>query len=99
MPEPGFYYHYKHDSEGPINEYAYEVTGIGKHSETDEFLVLYRPFYENIWQKPASHSVRPLAMFMETVTKDGRTFPRFSKITDPDIIAKLEAIKKEMYGN
>lgn len=33
MPEKGYYYHYKHDSEGEINNYAYEVIGVGLHSE------------------------------------------------------------------
>jgi hypothetical protein len=25
VPEPGFYYHYKHDPNGTVNNYAYEV--------------------------------------------------------------------------
>jgi hypothetical protein len=34
---------------------------------------------------------------MEMVTKDGKTFERFQKITDPEIIKKLEEKKREMY--
>jgi hypothetical protein len=51
IPEPGFYYHYKHDPNGSVNNYAYEVLGIGHHTEDscrpeDEYLVVYRPLYE-----------------------------------------------------
>jgi hypothetical protein len=34
---------------------------------------------------------------MGDVTKDGKTFPRFTKITDPATIAELERIREEMY--
>jgi hypothetical protein len=37
-------------------------------------------------------------MFVEKITKDGKTFSRFSEITDPIIIEKLTQIKKELYG-
>jgi 8-oxo-dGTP pyrophosphatase MutT (NUDIX family) len=33
--EMGFYYHYKHDPEGPVNNYAYEVISVGFHTEDD----------------------------------------------------------------
>jgi hypothetical protein len=36
-------------------------------------------------------------MWMGDVTKDGKTFPRFTKITDPATIAELERIREEMY--
>ena len=35
VPEPGFYYHYKHNPNGPVNDYAYEVVGVGFHTEDD----------------------------------------------------------------
>ena len=34
-PEPGFYYHYKHDPDGPLNNYAYYIYGVGHHTEDD----------------------------------------------------------------
>lgn len=40
---------------------------------------------------------RPLAMWMGDVTKDDKTFPRFQKITDPELISQLEKIREEMY--
>ena len=103
-PEKGFYYHYKHDSDGSVNNYAYEVLNIGHHTEIEGLdesaMVVYQPLYESagVYRIGKHWDVRPLAMFMEEVTKDGRTFPRFSKITDPEIISKLEKIKIAMYG-
>src|SRR6202030_4172939 len=34
-PEPGYYYHYKHDPNGPLNNYAYYIYGVGHHTEDD----------------------------------------------------------------
>ncbi|MCP1312967.1 MULTISPECIES: DUF1653 domain-containing protein [unclassified Halomonas] len=64
-PAPGIYRHYK----GAL----YEVTGIAHHSESEEPLVVYRALYGDygLW-------VRPLAMFMESVSVDGREQPRFA---------------------
>lgn len=51
----------------------YEVLGVARHSETDEPLVVYRPLYGDggMW-------VRPLAMFLATVVRDGVEVPRFT---------------------
>jgi len=53
----------------------YEVVGIAKHSETCEPMVVYRALYGKggLW-------VRPAAMFMETVERDGKVFPRFEYV-------------------
>jgi len=61
---PGRYRHYKGN--------LYEVIGTARHSETEELFVVYRCFYgdRSLW-------VRPLAMFVETVTLEGREVPRF----------------------
>jgi hypothetical protein len=105
MPEKGFYYHYKHDPTGSINNYAYEVIGVGHNSEgthseinPKDLLVVYLPLYEAfVYKNGKLFDIRPLPMFMENVIKDGKEMQRFSKITDPKIIAELEKIKKEMY--
>ncbi len=102
-PSKGFYYHYKHDSKGDINSYAYEVLNIAHHTEIDGLdvsaMVVYRPLYEASVYKIGKHwDVRPLSMFIENVTKEGKTFPRFKKITDPKIISELEKIRDNMYG-
>lgn len=64
-PTPGRYRHYKGN--------FYEVLGVARHSETEEWLVIYRCLYGDfsLW-------VRPLAMFVEDVTVDGRTVRRFA---------------------
>ncbi|MBA4066826.1 MAG: DUF1653 domain-containing protein [Isosphaera sp.] len=64
-PVPGRYRHFKGGE--------YEVLGVARHSETDERVVVYRPLSGagGLW-------VRPLAMFAETVSVDGRAVPRFA---------------------
>jgi hypothetical protein len=97
LPEPGFYYHYKHDPEKDLNNYAYEVVSSARHTEEENLLVLYRPLYETNWYKPATYNARPLDMFVGEVEKDGKTFLRFTQITDPETITKLTEIRNEMY--
>lgn len=55
----------------------YEVVAIAKHSETLEKMVVYKALYgdNEIW-------VRPLSLWTENVTRDGKTFRRFEKIED-----------------
>ncbi len=62
---PGRYRHFK-------GRY-YQVIGVARHSETGEELVVYRPLYgeRGLW-------VRPLAMFTETVERDGQACRRFT---------------------
>jgi len=64
MIRSGRYRHYKGND--------YQVIGIARHSETEEELIVYRKLYDDgsLW-------VRPLAMFMEDVTLDGKLTPRF----------------------
>ncbi len=102
-PEIGaFYYHYKHTDDS-VNNYAYEVTGIGHHTEIDGLeesaMVIYRPLYESagVYKIGKHCDVRPLTMFIEQVAKDGKTFPRFTKISDEKIIAELAQIRDRMY--
>lgn len=55
----------------------YEVIGVAKHSETLAPMVVYRALYGEggLW-------VRPAEMWQETVTRDGKTQPRFTYIGD-----------------
>jgi hypothetical protein len=64
----GKYRHYKGKE--------YEVLGVAKHSETLEYLVVYRALYGDgeLW-------VRPLAMFSEKVEIDGKKISRFEFIS------------------
>lgn len=96
-PERGFYYHYKHDPDVSINNYAYELISVGTHTETGESLVIYRSLYQTEVQKDGQYWLRPLDMWVGNVTKEGKTFPRFQRVTDLEITTQLEAIKSEMY--
>ena len=66
MPEirPGLYRHYK--------EKDYRVLFLARHSETEEWMVVYQALYgeRGLW-------VRPASMWNETVECDGRSVPRF----------------------
>lgn len=67
----GIYQHYKGKN--------YIVRSLVRHSETLEWMVFYECLYENpegkLW-------VRPMGMFLETITLDGKTVPRFKYIGD-----------------
>ena len=67
----GKYRHYKGKD--------YEVFGLVRHSETDEWLVHYRTLYGD-----KSHWVRPLAMFDEEVTTADGDVPRFRYIGETE---------------
>ena len=56
----------------------YEVQGMATHSETLEAMVIYRPVdgAAGLW-------VRPLAMFLETVTHAGKSVRRFEYVAEP----------------
>ncbi|MBM3201690.1 MAG: DUF1653 domain-containing protein [Chlamydiae bacterium] len=53
----------------------YKVLGIARHSETLEELIVYQALYGafDLW-------VRPLGMFLENVTIEGKLIARFKKI-------------------
>ena len=65
----GFYRHYKGN--------RYEVIGTAIHSETLEPMVIYRALYGTFetW-------VRPLSMWNELVSVDGKQVRRFEKEQD-----------------
>ncbi|RRJ84655.1 DUF1653 domain-containing protein [Aestuariirhabdus litorea] len=65
----GVYRHYKG------NEYL--VHGVARHSETEEYLVLYQPLYgdRELW-------VRPLDMFTSEVVSEGHSCLRFTWIRE-----------------
>ena len=65
--EKGFYKHYK----GSL----YEVMTTAQHSETEEWMVVYKALYgeEGMW-------VRPYEMFVEKVEVDGVMISRFQLV-------------------
>ncbi len=92
----GFYYHFKHDPQKDFNNHAYEVIGVGMDTESQALSVIYRPLYKNTYLK-ADYCVRPFEMFIGDVEVKGRIVKRFKKITDEEIILKLEKIRTKMY--
>lgn len=102
-PEPGYYYHYKHNLDGPVNNYAYYIYGVGHHTEDDarpedRFMQVYRPLYEAfVYTNGAMFDLRPLHMFYEPAQWQGQQVERFTKITDPKVIAQLKEIRAKMY--
>ena len=71
MIKPGRYRHYKGQD--------YEVIGCARHSETEEELVVYRALYgdRGLW-------VRPIAIFTQQLSIDGKSVPRFSFLQEAD---------------
>lgn len=63
----GTYKHYKGN--------LYQVLGTAKHSETEEIYVVYKTLYGD-----QSSWVRPLEMFIESVTHEGVSQARFQLI-------------------
>lgn len=63
----GIYKHYKGN--------LYEVFMTAQHSETEEWMVVYKALYgeEGMW-------VRPYDMFMEKVTIEGKEVGRFEYV-------------------
>ena len=74
---PGYYQHYK-------GAY-YQVIDCARHSETEQWLVIYRALYGDfgLW-------ARPLDMFIENVEIAGELLPRFQFISQskPDAVTE-----------
>lgn len=64
----GLYEHYKGK--------RYEVLDFAVHTETQEPMVIYKALYKGDFPEGTLWA-RPLAMFIENVTINGRTVPRF----------------------
>ena len=78
--------HYRH-----FKGSYYKVLAIARHSETSGPMVVYRALYGEggIW-------VRPAEMWNEAVTRDGKTVPRFRRISREQRIAFYEGIFEEL---
>lgn len=65
---------YKHSKTGGF----YEVLGVALHTESNEFLVVYRPVKSGEYE----FFTRPYNIFIEEVVIDGKSVPRFQKVSD-----------------
>lgn len=93
-----FYYHKRHQTDDIYN-YAYQVVGLGFHTETEEIMVAYTPLYthNNVVEQKLQFYLRPLSLWT-TVAENGQP-ARFTLINDPEIIKLLNIRKEEMYPN
>ena len=68
----------------------YEVIALGRDSETEEPVVIYRALYGegDVW-------VRPLKMWNENVERNGKVYRRFSYIPEEDVIKVAIALDEE----
>ncbi len=66
---------YRHAKTGKL----YEVIDLALQTETEEWLVVYRPLYENTLSELFA---RPYSMFVEIIELSGRTTPRFVKVNN-----------------
>lgn len=103
VPEPGYYYHYKHDPQKGVADYAYYIYGVGSHTEEyakepEKFFQVYRPLYESFaYTHGKMFDLRPVHMFFEAAEWQGKEVERFTRIIDPSVIAELREIKRRMY--
>ena len=67
MIEKGTYQHFKGN--------YYQVLHIARHSETEEYMVVYHP-----QDKPEDIWLRPLDMFVQTIEREGKHLERFKFI-------------------
>ena len=100
MPGAGVLLSLQHDPNGPLNNYAYYIYGVGHHTEDDchpedAFMQVYRPLYETAYayRNGGMFDLQPLYMFYKPAIVNGVEVPRFTKITGPEVIARLGAIK------
>ncbi len=70
----GKYQHYKGN--------FYQIIALGKLEATQEEMVIYKPLYESDALGEASYWIRPKDQFLEEVTKDDQTMPRFRYISE-----------------
>ena len=66
--QKGLYEHYKGK--------RYEVLDMARHTESGERLVIYKALYKGDFPEGTLWA-RPLAMFTENVTVEGKIMPRF----------------------
>jgi hypothetical protein len=72
---PGEYEHYKGG--------RYRVLGVGRHTETDEYYVVYVPLYEA--EDRPDFWLRPYDMFTSAVEINGVQLPRFQYVDPADV--------------
>jgi hypothetical protein len=78
-PTPGIYKHYKGN--------LYQVLGLARHSETEEWLVVYQALYgeKGYWLRPLTLWLAPVDSSADAATgKDDVTVSRFELVGSND---------------
>jgi len=73
----GIYRHYKSVNDAPK---YYETISIGRHTETQELMVVYRQLYATPEYPIGYIWIRPLSMFNSYVEWQGVKMPRFQLV-------------------
>lgn len=87
-PRPGTYVHTKSGKK-------YRVLGVGHHSETLEELVIYQALYSSKDFGRSALWARPASMFLETVSIEGKSEPRFKRLVAKSKVKKGSRNKKK----
>lgn len=98
VPALGFYYHYKHKPDGPVNHRAIEVLGVSVHTEdVTRFSVIFRSLYDSsAYRAGKLLEDLPLESWMSARAGGGL---RYQRITEPDIIRLLDTHRRILYGS
>lgn len=105
IPLLGFYYHFKHDPKGEINNGVYEFVDLKYDSLDEEWKAVYRSLSadDKLYQLGHFEYTQPLKRFLGEVEvrvgkgKKTKMVPRFTKIEDRRIIGILQGLRSVMY--
>jgi hypothetical protein len=101
--EPGFYRRYKRKEDDLLGVHIIEVLGINYNTDIEGFeasaQVLFRPLDRAmpVYQAGKATETKSYQTFIGTIEWNGNIIPRYEKITDPELTAKLETLRDEMY--
>ena len=62
----------------------YQVLHCARHSETNEWFVVYQPLYKQKNGDDAGIWIRPLAMFTEIIEREGKPLQRFTYLNEKE---------------
>lgn len=97
-PELGYYYRYQHDSSGAFNNYAYCIYGLGHQPKMIAVQKMRSCRSTGLYTKTAyAPGMAGCSIGDKPAIVNGIEVPRFAKITDPEVIARLAAIKARVY--
>lgn len=104
-PAAGFYAGYKRSPHDPIGVHMYEVLAppyyAGDSSELKGVsFVLYRPLSKDapVYKAGRGYDLKLLHEFLAPAKLDGRVVPRYTHISDLELIIMCKGLCKALYG-